>query len=710
MAHGSDIRRIGKFMRSQGADGSLVAWVEAELDRLDLRSVQHDALRGLRDDLTMRERELIVRAVLHLAVAPARVRGPALDMASSVAEALALGPDRIDALSVAACGRTLEQVRMLASLKLAADASPAEVRRAQERHMPTTDPGHRRDLLDSLFEGEHTDPGSPRGLDAQLGEIAPTPDATESRHHTERMDHLADALRAVEEGAPTHDELLPAGDEVEEPTVEMSRTEVDEALQRVRSRGASGSAEPEAAPPRFSPAAGVHDGPPSLGVREDDLADLASTFDDSGLFDDDADGGPVDAPPWDQSIDGTEPAVTRPGRDAPAGARTAHTAHREPDGEGAAEPTGEPPTDAPATAPPEPAPDPAEEGLGPVPLDAHDELQPIAWDEHDLTMGEWTLSETPPRADTDEGEPPASPDDDDVSLLEEPPLPYVEELGDPGPDASPEPAVPAAESAPLPVNPEATWDEPMVVDERGPPSLDDLEPDLIAELPLDVDDAWVVRRSHTEELPLGLTDEVPTVPPGGRHRSDGLTDELSLLGPDDDEGEVGDGLTAELRPVPDEGSGGLRATWAPPPAPGSDTDGLTAELIAVEEDDSIDLPMPETSDSRADGIQPLDEGLAAYWAPKASSGSLTAELEAVDEPPQGLTGELKVIHDDDLLHELDPTGRKRRRRRGTAEAAGLTQDLQPLYDAPPGRRKRRGKRSGGEGLTQDLRPLLDDDD
>ena len=74
MAHGSHIRRIGKYMRAHGADGSLVAWVEAELDRLDLQAIEPSDLQPLREDLTVRERELIVAATLHLASAAHPVR------------------------------------------------------------------------------------------------------------------------------------------------------------------------------------------------------------------------------------------------------------------------------------------------------------------------------------------------------------------------------------------------------------------------------------------------------------------------------------------------------------------------------------------------------------------------------------------------------------------------------------------------------------
>ena len=301
MAHGSDIRRIGKYMRSQGADGSLVAWVEAELDRLDLTSVGPGALDGLRDDLTIDERELIVRAVLHLAVAAARVRGPALAMAASVAEALEVSTQRLDALAISACGRTMEQVQLLAALKLGTDASPAEVRRARQRHRPPA--GY--DVLDSLFEGEHTDPGQRSASSDGLQPLPSTPDGTESSHHTERMDHLADALRALDE----QHELEPI-DDLDEPTVEMSRAEANAAVHRAR-----GPREPTpaAAPPTFSPVANsLSEGPPSLGVRDADLEQLGSSFDDSFFDDDD-----LEAPPWDPdgTLDETVPHAQIPPRE-----------------------------------------------------------------------------------------------------------------------------------------------------------------------------------------------------------------------------------------------------------------------------------------------------------------------------------------------------------------------------------------------------------
>jgi hypothetical protein len=133
-------------------------------------------------------------------------------------------------------------------------------------------------------------------------------------------------------------------------------------------------------------------------------------------------------------------------------------------------------------------------------------------------------------------------------------------------------------------------------------------------------------------------------------------------------------------------------------------------LEEVPGNDTFQLPLPEDADvdDAAASLQPLDQGLKAYWGPGASGGGLApqplrlpADFDDADDPGGGLTGELKVVHDDE-----EAPARPRRRRRGAARE-GLTQELQPLFEASRPRQRRRG--SSSEGLTQELKPLLDED-
>ena len=264
----------------------------------------------------------------------------------------------------------------------------------------------------------------------------------------------------------------------------------------------------------------------------------------------------------------------------------------------------------------------------------------------------------------------------------------------------------------------------------------------IDELQLDADflepppgDGWAKHDAHTtaelldlelDEAPVGALDRAlrTTAPlpvrPDPSH--DLHTGEALKAAPFDGAPELSlDPDEPELSLDPDTGDRmAVARSRAVPWAPPNDPSQLPSALPTVDDDEDEE-----------DEIQPLEQGLAAYWAPQplqfptAGEGGdgLTGELAIVDpgDVQGGLTGELKVLHAGDMQEGL--TGELKLIDPGQAaalgglleldyddEQGGLTSELQPvpMEEEPPKRRPRRQRR-GSEGITQDLTLLVDGD-
>jgi len=696
MGRRKDIRRIGAIMRHGGADGSLVAWVEAELERVDFDDPAPGCLATLAEDLTAKERQLIVSALLTVAIDGPSVRADGLDAACRLGRELGFDGGSIERLLRDVSGWSLAQARELARRGLPASTRPAtlaEARRA--RQAPTG------------AAPDHSGAG-PQSLPL-LDEVQfDLPDLTESGSEATFSGDVTDPVvfperpEATVPKRPTHrvDDLTTAADDDEDdedigedpPTVEMSPDAVQMLLRRKTQERSESSA-----PPRFSPVA-------------DDLTD------------EDADDERHNAPSAED------------------------------------------------------APRPLAQGL--------QELPPLDWGEGDaFTVNDFTLSERIAEAsfhEAEEEEPTrfARVPREVQEMLEESVRrrePPEERSQDRTEDASSSSGTmdldldldedDEDDGAPLSLDPDEppigfgrTMDlYPEAAEDEGFGHTMDLEPDQapvdgppslpgpsVQSLQLDRDfvdppasDSWSGPDPHStaelldldlDEAPVGAFDRALRttgplpVRPDPSH--DLRTGEALRAAPHDDTPELSlDPDEPELSLDPDTGdriavARNKAVPWTPP-AP----------------DTTSPTPFPSLDDDDVDAspLQPLEQGLAAYWAPQPlhfptegdGQDGLTGELAVIDpgDVQGGLTGELKVLHAGDVQSGL--TGELKLIDPGQAlalgdlieldydeEQDGLTSELLPVLDdppSPPPEPRARRRRRGSEGITQDLTLLVDGD-
>ncbi len=677
MARRTDIRRIGSIMRRRGADGSLVAWVEAELDRVDFANPAPGCLTSLVEDLVAQERQAIVAALLLLAMEAEAVDDAGLEAAIRLGTELGIEPRSVERVMQEVSGWSMKQARELARLELPASISPAALAEAKKQAQPKRGPKPpppAATLIDDLDGSLDEVPiRAARGDDELVFEI---PDLTLSDDQT---DPYPSALASPPPMASGYDtdkvpaEVEPQDDGLGEdpPTVEMTKDAVKALLDRKTGPG-------KAAPPRFSPLGenlgrgGAHDGPTALGLEAEHEQRLANAFD-------------------------TEMNRRPPRAD------------------------------------------------GPQPLQPMDDLAPIDWGENDaFTISDFTLSERIAGERFD-----AEPFVEEPTLHVQIPSEVQELQGreagagdaplgrrdatveiadqrddDPTGDGPPVPGRTHEDDLELDDEPEQAVDE--VVDDAEDLDLDPEDDSLPGPIRGELDlrggflappatNIWEGRGPDTQELLDLDLDDAPDDAFARALRSTGplppIADEPFLAAPipepelslDDDEPELSlDPDTGERIAV----ARGRAVPWAPPESsraptglPSADEDILTPDL------------------------QPLEEGLAAYWAPQALhlSDGLTGELRPVDDN-DGLTGELRIIEPGDVqggltgeLRVIDPgdvqgglTGELRAILPGEVEE-GLTGELRFLpEESAPRRQTRRGQRREA-GITQDLTLLVDGD-
>jgi len=747
MARRSDIRRIGAIMRHGGADGSLVAWVEAELERVDFADPVPGCLATLVDDLTGHERQLIVAALATVALEGPAVRSEGLDASVRIGRELGIDVPGVERILRDVSGWSMKQARELARRKLPATTSPAALAEAR-RHTAKPDPSvpmpHRETLRDDelpqhaapahggpgpaslpLLDEVHfelpelTEAGAEpthagRGVDVTdpSGSWPQLPDPTASARHTERMDDLAEVIRRLEQDPDPNepdDEGEPLGEDP--PTVEMTPDAVRALLHRKAQERAA-----MVTPPRFSSLSSAlgdepvaSDGPPTLGLDDDHNQLLSVDFDTT------LDPVPVSAPP------------------------------------------------------PETRPDPGPAPLRPVPLEQGlQDLPPLDWGEGDaFTVSDFTLSERVAEERFDAAADPSA--EEPTQFVQVPP--EVQRLIDEANGAHPIPSTPTApEPAPAP-NPTMDLDldddadvaeepEDLDLDEpRGTPlapSLDDvaLDADFLEPPP---SDKWVGHDPHSTAELLEL--DIEDAPASAFDRALSSTGPLPVRPDSSQDLHTGEGLRAapledvhelsldsderELSLDPDTGdriavASNRAVHWAPPDEP------------------AVGLPIPSDDDVLTPELQPLQEGLAAYWAPQAlhQSDGLTGELRPADDEQGGLTGELRILDPGDVqggltgelkvidpgdvqggltgeLKVIDPgdvqgglTGELKVIDPGDVQGGltgelravdpndvrdGLTSELRPVDERSPRRRTPRRRRRGTEGITQDLTLLVDGD-